>query len=180
MRLDVIKKRKVFILAGGNLWCECAVGEKIVEPLPHLSSCLDLVHGDDDRILPLLLHHTGKKTVRKKHVYFYISRTREDCFIQLKCTETLAHEVSLWGCIEKTWWICSLLTSHVISLCSIVLIKCPFILCKPMCVSTERFCHAKIMQMNSNICGLFCNKIAWCLLWPWYNSMVLFFIAPLF
>lgn len=36
--------------------------KEISEPLFHLSFFLDLVDGDDDGILPLLLHHTGKKT----------------------------------------------------------------------------------------------------------------------
>lgn len=37
-----------------------AVNVKHAEPFLDFSSCLDPVHGDDDRILPLLLHYTGK------------------------------------------------------------------------------------------------------------------------
>ncbi len=45
-----------------------------------------------------------------------------------------------------------------------------------MCVFTWRFGYAKIMQMNSNVCGLFYNKIAGCFLCPWHNSMVLYLV----
>ncbi len=116
-------KTRLFMLAGAKLWCERTVGGKTVNR-SFISLCLDLVHGDDDWVLPLLLHHTGKKTVIKPHL-------------------TCAHwNFDSWGfplkLDWKTWWICTLVTCHAITHCSIVLIKCPFILREIRCVCSPR------------------------------------------
>lgn len=123
--------------AGAKLWCECTVGGKTANH-SFISPCLDLVHGHDDWILPLLLHHTGKKTAIKPHFYK---------FVHLKNTWRLFYltwNFDSWGfplkLDWKLWWICTLVTCHAITHCSIVLIKCPFILRKIRCVCSPRDC----------------------------------------
>lgn len=75
------------------------------ELLLHLLFCLDLVHGDDDWILPLLLHHTGKKAFIKPHSWnFSISRTQGLFYLKY-----VHRNRNSWGfplkLDWKTWWL---------------------------------------------------------------------------